>query len=59
MKNLKQLLERLEYECVQGSLDKEITDLVYDSRKAATDSLFVCVKGTTVDGHSFAADVVQ
>ena len=59
MKNLKQLLERLEYECVQGSLDKEITDLVYDSRKAATDSLFVCVKGTTVDGHGFAADVVQ
>ena len=59
MKNLKQLLERLEYECVQGSLDKEITDLIYDSRKAATDSLFVCVKGTTVDGHSFAADVVQ
>lgn len=59
MKNLEQLLERLEYECVQGSLDKEITDLVYDSRKAATDSLFVCVKGTTVDGHSFAADVVQ
>ena len=59
MKNLKQLLERLEYEYVQGSLDKEITDLVYDSRKAATDSLFVCVKGTTVDGHGFAADVVQ
>ena len=59
MKNLEQLLERLEYECVQGSLDKEITDLVYDSRKAATDSLFVCVKGTTVDGHGFAADVVQ
>ncbi len=59
MKNLKQLLERLEYECVQGSLDKEITDLAYDSRKAATDSLFVCVKGTTVDGHGFAADVVQ
>lgn len=59
MKNLKQLLERLEYECVQGSLDKEITDLIYDSRKAATDSLFVCVKGTTVDGHGFAADVVQ
>ncbi len=59
MKNLKQLLERLEYECVQGSLDKEITDLVYDSRKAATDSLFVCVKGTTADGHGFAADVVQ
>ena len=35
MKNLKQLLERMEYTLVQGSVDREITELIYDSRKAA------------------------
>lgn len=59
MKNLTGLLERLEYECLQGSLEKEITDLVYDSRKVIPGSLFVCVKGTAVDGHSFAAEVAK
>lgn len=59
MKNLKQLLERLEYECLQGSLEKKITELIYDSRKAAQDCLFVCIKGTTTDGHTFASEVVR
>ncbi len=59
MRNLTQLLERLEYECLQGSMEKEITDLVYDSRKVTPDSLFVCIKGTAVDGHGFAAEVAE
>ncbi len=59
MKELKQLLERLEYACIQGTTDKTITDLVYDSRKVTKDSLFVCIKGTVVDGHTFAADVAE
>ncbi|MBO5303082.1 MAG: UDP-N-acetylmuramoyl-L-alanyl-D-glutamate--2,6-diaminopimelate ligase [Lachnospiraceae bacterium] len=59
MKELKQLLERLEYECVQGNLDKTITELVYDSRKVTKDALFVCIKGTVVDGHTFATDVAE
>ena len=29
MKNLKQLLERMEYTLVQGSVDREITELIY------------------------------
>lgn len=56
MNNLRALLERLDYECAQGDLDKEITELVYDSRKVTKDSLFVCIKGTAVDGHAFAAE---
>ena len=32
-KKLGQLLEKMEYELVQGSLDTEVTDLAYDSRK--------------------------
>ncbi len=59
MKKLKDLLEKLDYQVVQGDLEKEVTSLVYDSRKVEVDSLFVCIKGAAVDGHSFAADVVK
>ncbi|MGN0170756.1 MAG: UDP-N-acetylmuramoyl-L-alanyl-D-glutamate--2,6-diaminopimelate ligase [Lachnospiraceae bacterium] len=59
MKSLKQLLERLEYECIQGNTDIMIENLVYDSRKATPGSLFVCVEGTVTDGHSFARQVVE
>lgn len=54
MENLITLLERLEYECIQGSLDKTISEIVYDSRKATKDCLFVCIKGAEADGHAFA-----
>ncbi len=53
------LLERLEYTCVQGSLDKEITGINNDSRKVTEDSLFICIKGAVSDGHSYIPDVVQ
>lgn len=58
MKNIKELLERLEYDVVQGSLEGDITELVYDSRKVTKDCIFVCMKGATFDSHSVAADVV-
>lgn len=35
--------------------DREISDVVYDSRNAKQDCVFVCLRGATVDGHSFAA----
>ncbi len=34
----------------------EIKDLVYDSRKACPDTIFVCICGFQVDGHGFAKD---
>lgn len=57
MKNLKTILERLEYTCLQGNLEQDIAGIVYDSRKVKERDLFVCIRGTQVDGHSFAADV--
>lgn len=59
MPTLKKLLERLDYQCVQGSPDREISHLIYDSRKVEKDDLFVCIKGTAVDGHTFIEDVAQ
>lgn len=59
MKGLKTLLERLEYTCLQGTVDREIGDIVYDSRRVKEGDLFVCIRGTQVDGHSFAAQVAE
>ena len=56
---LKTLLEELEYECLQGSLDIEISNLTADSRKVKENTLFICIKGTVVDGHSFANEVAE
>ncbi|WP_108669893.1 UDP-N-acetylmuramoyl-L-alanyl-D-glutamate--2,6-diaminopimelate ligase [Peribacillus acanthi] len=37
----------------------EITSVENDNRKVKEGSLFICIKGFTVDGHQFAADAVQ
>ncbi len=59
MERLEKLLERLDYTVVQGSTDIEITELVYDSRKVKPGCLFVCIKGTVVDGHTFAGEAAK
>lgn len=59
MKKLKDLLEHLDYQCLQGTTDKKITSVVYDSRKAEPGSLFLCIKGAVSDGHAYAKEVVE
>ena len=54
---LNKLLERLEYDVVQGTDEAEVTTLVNDSRKVDAGSVFVCISGAVSDGHKFAADV--
>lgn len=57
MERLEKLLERLDHTVVQGSTDIEVTELAYDSRKVTPGCLFVCIKGTAVDGHTFVQEV--
>lgn len=59
MEKLASLLARLDYEIVQGSAEIEITDLVYDSRKITKGCLFVCIKGTVADGHTFVKEAAE
>ena len=60
MKKLSDLLEGIDYRLLQGDIDDtEITDLVYDSRKATEGCLFVCVTGANFDGHTFASAVAD
>lgn len=59
MKKLIDLLEQLDYQCLQGTTDKEISSVVFDSRKAGPDSLFFCIKGAVSDGHTYAKEVAE
>ncbi len=54
-----ELLQKLDYEILQGSVDQEMTTLVYDSRQACPGSVFVCISGAVSDGHAYAAQVAQ
>ena len=53
---LEQLMDGVPFALVQGSLETEVTDIIYDSRKAAEGMAFVCIVGTQRDSHTFAAD---
>ena len=59
MKKLNQLLERISYTCIQGSIDTEVTDIVNDSRKITPGCLFFCIPGAVTDGHKFAAQAAE
>lgn len=56
---LSELLKEISYECVCGTTERDITDVIYDSRKVTEGSLFVCIPGAKADGHRFAADAVR
>lgn len=53
MKKLSRLLSVINTEEVIGSTDKEITMITPDSRRVQQGAVFVAVRGTNVDGHSF------
>lgn len=56
---LRELLQDIEYQCLQGTTDRDITTLVYDSRKVVEGSVFVCIVGAVRDAHDFAGEVAQ
>ena len=56
---LKEILQGLEYTCLQGNTDMQVSDLVYDSRNIEPGCVFVCLRGANVDGHRFVDDAVK
>lgn len=56
---LAELLEKMDYQLIQGNLDTEVEDLAYDSRRVTPGMLFVAIAGFVVDGHKFIPDVIQ
>ena len=54
-----ELLRKCDYITESGSLDIEIKDVIYDSRKVVPGCAFVALKGYNVDGHKFIPDAVE
>ena len=53
------LIEDVRQVQVLGADDKVITDVTADSRVVQEGSLFICLKGATVDGHKFLKMAVE
>ena len=49
---------QMEYEVKQGTVEQEVSEVIYDSRKAENGGVFVCIQGTRMDSHDFIPDVV-
>lgn len=56
---LKQLVEEMDYEVLQGDLNQDVSQIDYDSRTVKDRSLFVCIPGANVDGHDFIDQVID
>lgn len=56
---LSKICNELEYECLQGSMDTEVRDIIYDSRKIAPQTMFVCMVGAVTDGHRYIPDAIE
>lgn len=58
-KILKLLLDAIEVKQVVGDVEKSIADVTCDSRTVKEGSLFVAVRGVSVDAHQFLHQVAQ
>lgn len=56
---LSSLIKNINCEIICGKDDIEITSVVYDSRAVKSGSLFVCIKGYAVDGHTFIDKAIE
>lgn len=57
--NLEALLNRLSVLEIFGDTNRNISGIVFDSRKAVADSMYVAVKGSLSDGHSYIDSAIE
>ncbi len=55
---LSKLIKNIEYTTINEG-NPDITDIIYDSRKVVENTAFVCLKGYTSDGHTYAKSAVE
>ena len=59
MKKLREIINNINASEIIGRLDVDIISVCFDSRKVEPGSLFIAVKGTASDGHSFIQQTIQ
>lgn len=57
--NTYKLLSKLRIKQTYGTIPDYISSIHHDSREAEQNSLFVCIRGFTVDGHDYVEDAIS
>ncbi len=57
--NLKDILYKVAIESVKGSTDIEIQKIEFDSRKVSDADVFIAIRGTLSDGHTFINTAIE
>ena len=58
MKRLQDILYGVALKRVIGSPETQVSSIVFDSRKAAPDTVFVAIAGSAADGHQFIEQAI-
>lgn len=56
---LQDLLEGLDYKCLQGNMNTEIDQIIYDSRIKTKGGLFIAIEGYQTDGHKYIDAAIE
>ncbi len=56
---LEEILNRVPVLEIIGNKDREVSELIFDSRKAVENALYVALKGTVSDGHDFIKSSIE
>ena len=56
---LKELLQELDYEIIQGNTEIEVNNVNYDSRKIKAGDMFICIKGYSSNGHDYVKAAIK
>ncbi|MFP3832455.1 UDP-N-acetylmuramoyl-L-alanyl-D-glutamate--2,6-diaminopimelate ligase [Chryseobacterium sp. SIMBA_028] len=54
-----ELVNRIPVIEIHGDNNREVSELVFDSRKVSENSLYIAMRGTVVDGHTFIASSIE
>ncbi|RXM50704.1 MULTISPECIES: UDP-N-acetylmuramoyl-L-alanyl-D-glutamate--2,6-diaminopimelate ligase [unclassified Chryseobacterium] len=54
-----ELVNRIPVLEIHGDNNREVSELVFDSRKVTENTLYIAMRGTVVDGHSFIASSIE
>ncbi|OON90316.1 MAG: UDP-N-acetylmuramoyl-L-alanyl-D-glutamate--2,6-diaminopimelate ligase [Candidatus Epulonipiscium fishelsonii] len=56
---LQKLLNQVEYQLIEGSLNQEVSEIIYDSRVKTTNGLFIAIKGFQSNGHKYIDTAIE
>ena len=57
--HLQELLNRIPVLEMIGNQNPDVSEIIFDSRKAVADSLYIAIKGTVSDGHTFIDSSIE